>query len=308
MRISVDLAIAQLKEGKVAALPTETVYGLAASLSQPRAIEEIFRLKGRPLANPLIIHVAKASDVKHYATELPPGFNELAEAFWPGPLTLIVPIQPDLVPALVRAHLPTAGFRMPCHALTLEVIEAVGPVVMPSANLSGKPSATTYEHVEADFGEDFPVLDGGPCSKGLESTILYYDQSRWVIGRLGALAAEEFEAILGYAPAIFKPEKPICPGQFFRHYAPKAKLFLGDRSRLEEASFILGFMERHYPPNKKVMSMGSLYNAEEVAEHLYQVLRQLDIEGVSEAWVDMDFPREGLWKTIEERLLKAGER
>jgi L-threonylcarbamoyladenylate synthase len=307
MRISVPLAIAQLKAGKVAALPTETVYGLAASLSQPNAIEEIFRLKGRPLANPLIIHVGSISDVKHFAREIPPGFNELAEAFWPGPLTLIIPIQPDLVPALVRAHLPTAGFRMPRHALTLEVIEAAGPLVMPSANLSGKPSATIYEHVEADFGKGFPVLDGGPCSKGLESTILYYDQSRWVIGRLGALAAEEFEAILGYAPSIFKPEKPICPGQFFRHYAPKAKLFLGNRSRLDEASYILGFVERHYPPDKKVLVMGSLHHAEEVAEHLYQVLRQLDMEGASEAWVDMDFPREGLWKTIEERLLKAGE-
>lgn len=307
MRISVQQAISQLKAGKVAALPTETVYGLAASLSQPKAIEEIFRLKGRPLANPLIIHVGSISDVEHYASEIPPEFNELAAAFWPGPLTLIVPVQPDLVPPLVRAHLPTAGFRMPCHPLTLAVIKAAGPVVMPSANLSGRPSATTYEHVEADFGKDFSVLNGGPCSKGLESTILYYVQSSWVIGRLGALAAEEFETILGYVPALFKPEKPICPGQFFRHYAPKAKLYLGDRSRLDEVSFILGFIEGHYPPDKKVLLMGSLYNAEEVAEHLYQVLRKLDMEGADAAWIDMDFPREGLWKTIEERLLKAGE-
>ncbi|MBA2369859.1 MAG: threonylcarbamoyl-AMP synthase [Candidatus Protochlamydia sp.] len=307
MRISVPSAIAQLKGGRVVALPTETVYGLAASLSQPKAIEEIFKLKGRPLGNPLIIHVSSLSDIEYYARKIPPRFNELALAFWPGPLTLIVPIQPDLVPPLVRAHLPTAGFRMPRHPMTLEVIEASGPLVMPSANLSGKPSATSYEHVETDFGKNFPVLDGGSCSQGLESTILYYEESRWMIGRLGAIAAEEFESILGYVPALFKAEKPICPGQFFRHYAPKAKLFLGDRSKLNEVSFVLGFTERHYPPDKKVLFMGSIFKAEEVAEHLYQVLRQLDVEGASEAWVDMDFPREGLWMTVEERLVKAGE-
>lgn len=310
MHISVDQAIEQLKVGHVVAMPTETVYGLAASLSMPIAVEEIFRLKGRPLSNPLIIHVASQTDVLKYALKLPPQFEALAQAFWPGPLTLIVPIQPDLVPALVRANLSTAGFRMPNHDLTLQVIRETGPLVMPSANLSGKPSSTRAQHVECDFGPDFPVLDGGVCTKGLESTILYYDHAKWVIVRLGALAAEAFEPVLGYRPdsmKAFKHAQPLCPGQLFRHYAPRAELILGDETRMGEADFVLGFKEHAYPLNKRILWMGSLKEPTQVAENLYQVLRQLDQEGAKVAWVDMHFPREGLWETIAERLLRAGE-
>lgn len=311
MRIPLEQAIKVLKEGQVVAMPTETVYGLAACLDQPAAIERIFALKGRPLTNPLIIHVAKPIDVLRYAKELPPHFMALAHAFWPGPLTLIVPIQLNLIPPLVRAHLPTAGFRMPNHPLTLQAIEETGPLVMPSANLSGKPSSTKPEHVEADFGTAFPVLDGGACQRGLESTILYYDPPVWTIVRLGALAAEVFKPILGYQPdsiKAFKHAQPLCPGQLFRHYAPSAALILGDRTRLQEAPFIIGFKERLYPSDKRVLYLGSLANPWEAAENLYQVLRQLDQEGATLAWVDMDFPRDGLWETIAERLLRAGEK
>ncbi|CUI15832.1 Sua5/YciO/YrdC/YwlC family protein [Candidatus Protochlamydia naegleriophila] len=310
MHISIDQAIDKLKAGHVVAMPTETVYGLAASLNTPAAVAEIFRLKGRPLNNPLIIHVASQADVLKYAQELPPLFEALTQAFWPGPLTLIVPIQPHLVPALARADLPTAGFRMPNHDLALQVIREVGPLVMPSANLSGKPSSTRAEHVECDFGPDFPVLDGGACAKGLESTILYYDSPRWVIVRLGALSAELFEPVLGYHPdsvKAFRHAQPLCPGQLFRHYAPKAKLILGNGMEIEKADFVLGFKERLYPSSKRVLLMGSLNDPDPVAENLYQILRQLDQEDAKVAWVDMDFSREGLWETIAERLLRAGE-
>lgn len=311
MRISVEQAIQLLQAGQVVAMPTETVYGLAACLHLPAAVERIFALKGRPLTNPLIIHVASQADVLSYAQELPPQFEVLTQAFWPGPLTLIVPIQTDLIPSLVRAQLPTAGFRMPNHSLTLQVIQATGPLVMPSANLSGRPSSTKPEHVEADFGAAFPVLDGGSCQKGLESTILYYDSPRWTIVRLGALPAEAFAPILDYQPdsrKAFKHVQPLCPGQLFRHYAPLATLVLGDSVRLPEADYVVGFRERVYPADKRVLDMGSLENPQEVAENLYEVLRQLDREGAKIGWVDMDFPRNGLWETIAERLLRAGEK
>ncbi|WP_068470731.1 L-threonylcarbamoyladenylate synthase [Candidatus Protochlamydia phocaeensis] len=310
MRVSVKQAIQLLRSGQVVAMPTETVYGLAACLDQPVAIEQIFQIKGRPSTNPLIIHVADIKTVVDCSKELPPHFKELAEAFWPGPLTLIVPIQPERVPASVRSGLPTAGFRMPQHPLALEVLKETGPLVMPSANLSGKPSATRPEHVEEDFGRDFPVLDGGGCDKGVESTILYYQHPRWVVVRLGALAPAVFALVLGYQPEnlkAFKHEQPLCPGQLFRHYAPRAKLILGDREQMEGAPFILGFKERSYPLHSRVLYLGSLLDAEEVAVNLYQALRQLDFEGARVAWVDMDFPREGLWETIAERLLRAGE-
>lgn len=307
MRLSLKEIASHLKSGHVAAVPTETVYGLAASIDSPSAIEKIFALKKRPRANPLIIHVADYRAIDEYALKYPPQFESLASAFWPGPLTLILPIN-DKVPSIVRANLPTAGFRVPALEITRQLIKMTGPLVMPSANLSGKPSATNAGHVEEDFGLHFPVLDGGSCQKGLESTILLFQESRWTIVRRGALSEETFEPILGYRPQFIvkgKGDVPLCPGQHYRHYAPQARLILGGRPTSE--SFIIGFKERNYPVGRKIL-LGSLFNPEEVAENLYAALRQLDRENAAEAWVDMDFPREGLWHTIAERLMRAAEK
>lgn len=309
MRISLSQAISLLRSGQVVAVPTETVYGLAACLDQPAAIERIFALKRRPKANPLIIHVTNMEGTKPYVTQYPPKFAELSKTFWPGSLTCILPVTAN-VPEVVRAGLSTAGFRVPDLQLTRELIKETGPLVMPSANLSGRPSATSPEHVEHDFGIYFPVLDGGACPKGVESTILLYQEEEWVIVRLGALPPEAFVEVLGYEPRVVKKtegSQPLCPGQLFRHYAPKARLILGDREEIEDSHFILGFKERPYPKDKRVIILGSLSDPEEVAENLYRALRQLDEDGATKAWVDMDFPREGLWQTIAERLNRAGE-
>jgi L-threonylcarbamoyladenylate synthase len=309
MRISLHQATQALLQGQVVAVPTETVYGLAAPLNNEAAIKQIFALKGRPANNPLIIHIAKTSDIDPFITHLPPDFEVLAQHFWPGPLTLILPIKTDCVLSSVRAGLPTAGFRIPNHPVTLELLTATGPLVMPSANLSGKPSATDPQHVEDDFGLDFPVLEGGKCQKGVESTILCYQYDQWVIVRLGSLAPEVFQAVLGYQPVLVKTEKnqiPLCPGQLFRHYAPRAKLIL-DGSPPADIPFILGFKERLYPKNARLLILGSIHNPQEVAENLYNTLRQLDHENAALAWIDMEFPRTGLWLTIAERLKRAGE-
>ena len=250
MRISLDQAADYLRTGNVIAVPTETVYGLAASLNNPLAIEKIFALKGRPLANPLIIHVADRKAIGPYAEKYPPHFEELASVFWPGALTLILPVN-SAVPEIARGGLPTAGFRIPSLPLTQSLLKLTGPLVMPSANLSGRPSATNSEHVEEDFGLEFPVLDGGACPKGLESTILLFDGSEWVIVRLGAIASEAFQTVLGYQPRIIQKatgSQPLCPGQLYRHYSPRARLILGKISSLP--SFILGFKERVYPKEK----------------------------------------------------------
>ena len=214
------------------------------------------------------------------------------------------------MPLLVRAGLPTAGFRIPSLEVTRSLIRTTGPLVMPSANLSGCPSATSPDHVETDFGQNFPVLDGEIRLKGVESTIILYQEPEWVIVRLGAIAPELFEPILGYQPRYIQREEdaqPLSPGQMYRHYAPKAHLFLGDSSALEISMFVLGFKERKYPSGKQVIFLGSLSNPEEVAENLYLSLRELDQKGAESAWVDMDFPRHGLWQTIAERLNRAGD-
>lgn len=305
MRISPAEAITRLKKGEVVALPTETVYGLAASIKCLEAVEEIFELKKRPLNNPLIVHLASVAQLSEFVLSLPPGFTTLSQHFWPGPLTMILPIELSKISSKICAGLSTAAFRIPCHSATLHIIEEVGPLVMPSANVSGSPSSTKAEHVENDFGVLFPVVDGGSCIQGVESTIIHYSESKWHIARLGAIPAEELASNLGYEPKSFKSSSaPICPGQLYRHYAPKAKLHLCDRHE-NCCNVVIGFSNRTYPHASRLFFLGKDSSAEEAAEALYNVLRQLDLEGIKEAWVDMDFPKEYLWITIAERLCKA---
>lgn len=310
MNVNLDRALKLLLDGDVVAIPTETVYGLAASLSHPAAISRIFNLKGRSSNNPLIIHVADTSQVIPFAKTLPPGFELLAKNFWPGALTIVIPIDLNKVPEKARAGLPTAAFRVPAHPLTRQLLAQSGPLVMPSANLSGKPSATTSEHVEADFGAAFPVLNGGPCEKGLESTILYFDGAQWEIIRQGALPPEAFTSILGYTPQIARKkagEQPLCPGQLYRHYAPKAQLLLTKEFAPDMQGVVVGFEGRPYPSACHIIPFGPISSPNKVAENLYKVLRKLDDEGVASAWVDMNFPDDGLWSTIAERLNKAAQ-
>lgn len=308
MRITLQQAGILLNRGDVVSIPTETVYGLAASLKHPSAISRIFSLKGRPANNPLIIHLASAEEIAAYTKELPYDFDRLSSAFWPGPMTLVVPVIPDMIPSSARADLPAAAFRVPSHTLTRELLGQTGPLVMPSANISGRPSSTCFHHVEEDFGVDFPVMDGGECAKGLESTILIFREEKWTIIRLGALAPEVFIPILGYRPEVMAKEEgkaPLCPGQLYRHYAPKARLILTEESMFEPGSVVIGFRDRSYPNGCRLLSLGSSSDPAFAAHHLYARLRQLDEEGISQAWVDVNFPNEGLWLTLKERLFKA---
>lgn len=308
MKISVEKACELLNNGQVVGVPTETVYGLAASLSHPEAIRKVFSLKGRPAKNPLIIHLYEAKQILNYIKEAPIGFKELAAAFWPGPMTLVLPVDVEVVPAIVRADLHTAAFRVPEHEMARQLLKMSGPLVMPSANLSGSPSSTSREHVEKDFGNEFPVLDGGECRKGLESTILFFDKARWVIVRQGALSPNYFEPILGYIPEIagkIQDDAPLCPGQLYRHYAPKARLRLTGLP--ESNDVVIGFENRSYPKGCRLISLGHSSDPDTAAQRLYDVLRRLDHEGVEAAWVDMNFVDTGLWLTLKERLQRAAQ-
>lgn len=306
MHISIKEAAQHIHNGGVVAIPTETVYGLAAALDQPNAINQVFELKGRPSNNPLIIHVPDVASVMKFVKKVPRDFELLVTAFWPGPLTVVLPVDTTKIPERARAGLPTAAFRVPNHSVALELLKLTGPLVMPSANLSGRPSATHPEHVEADFGSEFPVLDGGSCACGLESTIVHFNGERWQVIRQGAIAPEEFLPFFGYLPKVIQKvgSNPICPGQLYRHYAPKAKLTLSKSATLLKG-VIVGFSDRAYPAAECVFSIGSSSKPEEVAEKLYAVLRQLDQENIEAATIDIQFPYSGLWATIHERLKKA---
>jgi L-threonylcarbamoyladenylate synthase len=306
MHINLEQASNLLLAGNVVAIPTETVYGLAAIYSEKQAIEEIYRLKNRPPKNPLIMHVDRAEAILDFIETVPDEFAALAKSFWPGPLTLVLPAKTNKVPEIVRAGLQTQAFRIPSHPVALELLRKTGPLVAPSANLSGRPSSISEAHVESDFGQNFPVLSGGICGRGVESTILAFQGGKWVIGRLGAIPGAAFKEILGYAPAeLTAQDALVCPGQLYRHYAPQARLQLV--KEFPETGCIIGFSDRKYPGNARVIKWGASDNPEEVLSHLYETLRWLDAEGIQEAFIDTDFPNDGLWRTLSERLQKASK-
>jgi len=210
------------------AFPTETVYGLGASVFQEEGIKKIFSVKGRPSDNPLIIHIADLREVELLAADIPPIFYRLVETFFPGPLTVVLP-KSSRVSSIVSGGLDSVAIRMPSYPIAQKLISLVGePLVAPSANLSGKPSATSVEHVLEDFEGKIPaVVMGEPSSIGIESTVISLLSSELMILRPGAVSQEELEACLHQRVAIYhcKPEeKVLSPGMKYRHYAPQAKV------------------------------------------------------------------------------------
>ena len=238
----VRLAGSIIRSGGLVAFPTETVYGLGANGLDPAAVEGIFRAKGRPSDNPLILHVAKKSDVKDLWTRVPEEARLLMDAFWPGPLTLIFN-RSSLVPDQVAAGLPTVAVRMPDHKTALALIRAAGvPIAAPSANLSGRPSPTTAQHVKADLeGRIDLILDGGPCRVGLESTVLSLCGTPTIL-RPGGVTREMLEAVMGsvqVSSAVLAPLKgdgaAPSPGMKYKHYAPNAQVRIAGGSPRQAA-------------------------------------------------------------------------
>lgn len=219
-----------LRENELVAFPTETVYGLGARLSSESALLKIFKTKGRPADNPLIVHVASIEQIEKIARELPPAFYKLAKTFFPGPLTIILK-RSSHVSSLVSAGLDTIAVRMPSHPVAKELIEALGePIAAPSANLSGKPSSTTSLHVLEDFqGKIAAVIEGGSSKLGLESTVINLTSATPQLMRPGHITKEELEAVLGEEIELClhaKEGKTPSPGMKYRHYAPLAKILV----------------------------------------------------------------------------------
>lgn len=221
-------AVESLKKGHPVVFPTETVYGLGAPLFNEEAVRRIFEIKGRPLDNPLIAHIASLEAARGLSDGLDSRFYRLAEAFWPGPLAIVVKRCPE-VPALVSAGQPTIAIRMPAHPIASRLIEAVGePLVAPSANLSGRPSPTCLRDVLEDLDGKVPfVIDGGACDVGIESTVVSLFQDIPILLRPGKITREMLEEVLGERVALPEAGGPIhSPGMKYRHYAPKAALRL----------------------------------------------------------------------------------
>jgi L-threonylcarbamoyladenylate synthase len=272
-KITFDAALAAkyLKSGKVCALPTETVYGLGASIYQEKALLEIFHLKKRPSDNPLIVHVldiAMASKIAY----ITPEFLKLYEAFMPGPLTVL--LQKKQVSDSITRGLETVGIRIPSHPLFLDVLRILDePIAAPSANLSGKPSSTEAAHVYHDFAPDLPlILDGGSCISGIESTIVAFDEGEGIILRPGAIPKEDLEKATGLRFQFAKKNAVLrAPGMKYRHYSPQASVILVyDENRLpksDSGALIMAetFMEC---PHFEILNMQNLYRAFRKADDL----------------------------------------
>ena len=299
-----------LRGGGVVAFPTETVYGLGANAFDRAAVQRVFEIKNRPHYDPLIVHVADARQVGDLVRDFPAEARMLARRFWPGPLTLVLP-KIDRLPDLVTAGLPTVAIRIPNHALALALLEEVGsPVAAPSANPFGMLSPTTAEHVRDQLGDQVDViLDGGPCSVGVESTIVSFCGARPTLLRPGGIAAEDLEAVLGplVCPSPHEPV-PLAPGRLPRHYAPRTPLVLCSEVPAVPDGQRVGLLCLARPPDAghfaAVEALSEAGDLTQAAANLFAALRRLDALGL-DLIVAQSVPEKGLGATIMDRLRKA---
>ncbi len=312
-----------LRQGQLVALPTETVYGLGANGLSPEAVEKIFAAKGRPQDNPLILHVACAQDMEKFCREIPQAAYTLAERFWPGPLTMVLPAR-DVVPRQTTAGLSTVAVRCPDCAITREIIALAGvPVAAPSANLSGKPSTTTAQHVLHDHEGKIPaVVDGGPCRVGVESTIIDLTEQPPRLLRPGGITLEQLRQVLGevtvdkaVTASISADAVVKAPGMKYRHYAPQCQVLIVSGSPEKAAAYI----HRHFAPGDRVLcfreelalygdcaplAYGSIEDLNTLSAGLFAALRELDTPQVKRVFARCP-EGEGLAMAVGNRLKKA---
>ena len=312
-----------LREGGLVGIPTETVYGLGADGSNPAAVRRIFEVKGRPQDNPLILHVTGAQWLPRYCADVPPVAYTLARKFWPGPLTMILKRQPT-VPNETTAGLDTVGVRCPNHPVTLAIIREAGmAIAAPSANTSGRPSCTTAQDVLEDVGGRVDmVIDGGPCSVGVESTVLDLTREPPRLLRPGGLPVEDIERLIGHvdvdravAASLRADERPGAPGMKYRHYAPKAPVTVVTGAPMNSArkiaeragpdSGILCFDEyAHLFTQQVVHTLGPCSDKQVQAQRVFESLRRFDSSEVKEIFAQCPDNR-GLGLAIGNRLKKA---
>ncbi len=333
-----------IRSGGLVAFPTETVYGLGASGFDPQAVAKIFKAKGRPQDNPLILHISKLDDLFELASEVPPEAIKLANLFWPGPLTMVLKKKP-IVPDTVTAGLQTVAIRMPANDIALRLIEASGvPIAAPSANVSGRPSPTSAEHVMSDLsGVIDMVIDGGPTRIGVESTVLDISGATPVLLRPGGLGLEDLKLVLpDIEMGMDNPDGPAkSPGLRHKHYAPKAPLFLykgpvdeqiatisqemvslarngsrvgvlaaaGELEAIRKSARLAGLSANDAPCGESDIvyaATGRRDRMYEIASSLFACLRQLDASDVS-IILATSYIEEGLGYAVMNRLVRASD-
>ncbi len=308
----VSIAKEFLLKGEVVAVPTETVYGLAGNALDEKAVLLIFEIKNRPSFDPLIVHTDSLEKVKTFVSDLPEKAQRLAEHFWPGPLTLLLQ-KKSIVPDLVTSGLDTVAVRIPDHPLILELLRSLEfPLAAPSANPFGYISPTTAAHVNAQLGAKIPyILDGGECEIGIESTIVGFENEDVVIYRLGGLAIDEIERVVGKVKMMpHSSSDPKAPGMLKSHYAPRKPLFLNykeafvESTQAESTGYLLfdNFIGGVPKENQRVLSRTG--DMREAAHNLFAYLRELDALPVERILAERP-PMKGLGLAINDRLQRA---
>jgi L-threonylcarbamoyladenylate synthase len=324
---SIAQAAQALRDGQLVGLPTETVYGLAANATDDAAVAKIFAAKGRPADHPLIVHVASAEQVPRFAAQVPDFAQRLIDAFWPGPLTLILPRQLGVATASAGGQ-DSIGLRCPSHPVAQQLLQAcvalgVHGVSAPSANRFGRVSPTTAAHVQSELGPELLILDGGECEVGIESTIIDCTRGEPVLLRPGQITRLEIEAACGHAVRAKEAAQdlggqaaPRASGTLESHYAPRAKVRLMSASdivaklrALGPHANNLGLWSAERPDDGAGSGAGVLWlaqpqNAEQAAHDLFSVLRELDARGVQQIWVQWP-PDTPEWEGVRDRLQRA---
>ena len=331
-------AAALLRAGRLVAFPTETVYGLGANALDPEAVARIYAVKRRPATSPLIVHVASVDVAKSLVADWPETATLLTKNFWPGPLTLVLPVaiappsatahvgadafvrpaEPSeadrptrIIPPIVTAGLPTVGLRMPNHPVALALIEAAAlPLAAPSANRFTELSPTTADHVRQSLGSEVDlILDGGPCTVGIESTVLSLAGPNPVLLRPGGISRQQLEALIG--PIATLAEAPAgahpAPGMHARHYSPRTVLHLTQKGQVPEQGQGI-YLQLHHAPNRTNIAVLQMpQSAAEYAAKLYDVLHNAD--GNNYSWIAVDSPpTTPEWEAVHDRLRRAASK
>lgn len=313
-----------LRRGEVVGIPTETVYGLAADACNVDAVHRIFDAKGRPQDNPLIVHIADFEQIYDIAAVVPDEAKALAEAYWPGPMTLILP-KKEIIPMVTSGGLNTVGIRLPSHPIARAIIRAAGfPLAAPSANLSGRPSTTTAQHVMEDLnGKIAAVVDGGPCSVGVESTVVSLCGNVPRLLRPGGISLEQLEAVLGAVAVdralrekIDDTETVSAPGMKYRHYAPKAPVTVVFGTPEQSAAYIFAHLGENsgvlcfddcaerFAGQAVVETFGRSDDEAEQAREVFDALRRFDTTDVTEIYAQCP-PSTGIGLAVSNRIKKA---
>ena len=310
-------AAAELAAGELVAFPTETVYGLGSRADDDAAVARIFAAKGRPADHPLIVHVSDVAAARAFASEWPASAQKLVDAFWPGPLTVIVPRRPGMGTASAAGQ-DSIGLRCPAHPVALALLEAaaalgVAGVSGPSANRFGRISPTAAAHVLQEFGDAFTIIDGGDCQAGIESAIVDCSRGAPALLRPGVLTREQLEAALGQPLRAAGTDAPRASGTLEAHYAPRAKLRLMTAGQLRTAFEVLGKSDvnavavyfRTVTPGRSILACRAMPdNPGDAAHELFSALRELDGTGATLIWVETP-PDAPAWEGVRDRLQRA---